>query len=114
MPDYKTEDRSKYEIWWTFGWPYETSAAMARLVFGGVMDRLPQLKVMAHHLGAMVPYFEGRVGPGWDQLGKRTTDEDLAPVLQIGRATRGEDGEAVRTFQPLDRATLARHLAELA
>lgn len=82
MPDYKTEDRSKYEIWWTFGWPYETSAAMARLVFGGVMDRLPQLKVMAHHLGAMVPYFEGRVGPGWDQLGKRTTDEDLAPVLQ--------------------------------
>jgi predicted TIM-barrel fold metal-dependent hydrolase len=81
MPDYRTEEKSKYEIWWTFGWPYETSAAMARLVFGGVMDRLPGLKVLAHHLGAMVPYFEGRVGPGWDQLGKRTTDEDLAPVL---------------------------------
>jgi aminocarboxymuconate-semialdehyde decarboxylase len=82
MPDYKTEDRSKYEIWWTFGWPYETSAAMARLVFGGVMDRLPGLKVLAHHLGAMIPYFEGRVGPGWDQLGKRTTDEDLSGVLK--------------------------------
>ena len=37
LPDYKTEAKSKYEIWWTFGWPYETSAAMARLVFGGVM-----------------------------------------------------------------------------
>lgn len=82
MPDYRTEEKSKYEIWWTFGWPYETSAAMARLVFGGVMDRLPELKVVAHHLGAMVPYFEGRVGPGWDQLGKRTTDEDLSPVLK--------------------------------
>jgi aminocarboxymuconate-semialdehyde decarboxylase len=82
MTDYKTEDKSKYEIWWTFGWPYETSAAMARLVFGGVIDRLPNLKVLAHHLGAMVPYFEGRVGPGWDQLGKRTSDEDLSPVLQ--------------------------------
>jgi aminocarboxymuconate-semialdehyde decarboxylase len=82
VTDYITESKSKYEIWWTFGWPYETSAAMARLVFGGVIDRLPTLKVMAHHLGAMVPYFEGRVGPGWDQLGKRTTDEDLAPVLQ--------------------------------
>jgi predicted TIM-barrel fold metal-dependent hydrolase len=81
MPDYATEDRSRYEIWWTFGWPYETSAAMARLVFSGFMDRLPGLKVMAHHLGAMVPYFEGRVGPGWDQLGKRTTDEDLSGVL---------------------------------
>lgn len=82
MPDYLTEDKSKYEIWWTFGWPYETSAAMARLVFSGIMDRLPQLKLLAHHMGAMVPYFEGRVGPGWDQLGKRTSDEDLTLVLK--------------------------------
>ena len=82
MPDYRTEETSKYEIWWTFGWPYETSAAMARLVFSGIMDRLPELKVLAHHLGAMIPYFEGRVGPGWDQLGKRTSDEDLTLVLQ--------------------------------
>jgi aminocarboxymuconate-semialdehyde decarboxylase len=82
VPDYKTESKSKYEIWWTFGWPYETSAAMARLVFGGVLDRLPELKVLAHHLGAMVPFFEGRVGPGWDQLGKRTTDEDYTVLLK--------------------------------
>jgi predicted TIM-barrel fold metal-dependent hydrolase len=33
-------------------------------------------------MGAMVPYFEGRVGPGWDQLGKRTSDEDLTLVLK--------------------------------
>src|SRR5262249_41281756 len=32
FPDYLTEDKSLYEIWWTFGWPYETSVAMARLV----------------------------------------------------------------------------------
>src|SRR4051794_38691190 len=82
FPDYKTEDKSKYEIWWTFGWPYETSAAMARLVFSGVFDRLPGLKVLAHHLGAMVLFFEGRVGPGMDQLGSRTTDEDLTLVLK--------------------------------
>jgi predicted TIM-barrel fold metal-dependent hydrolase len=82
ITDYKTETKSKYEIWWTFGWPYETSAAMARLVFSGMMDRLPELKVLAHHLGAMVPYFEGRVGPGWDQLGKRTSDEDYTKVLE--------------------------------
>jgi predicted TIM-barrel fold metal-dependent hydrolase len=82
MADYKSERKSKYEIWWAFGWPYETSAAMARLVFSGLMDRLPGLVVVAHHLGAMVPYFEGRVGPGWDQLGNRTSDEDLSMVLK--------------------------------
>jgi predicted TIM-barrel fold metal-dependent hydrolase len=82
MPDYKSEDSSKYEIWWTFGWPYETSAAMARLVFSGMFDKLPNLKIVAHHLGAMVPYFEGRVGPGWDQLGKRTSDADYSGVLK--------------------------------
>ena len=82
MTDYKNEDKSKYEIWWTFGWPYETSAAMARIVFSGMLDKLPELKIVAHHLGAMVPYFEGRVGPGWDQLGKRTSDEDYSIVLK--------------------------------
>jgi predicted TIM-barrel fold metal-dependent hydrolase len=81
MPDYKTESKSKYEIWWTFGWPYETSAAMARLVFSGLMDRLPNIKLLAHHLGALVPYLEGRVGPGWDQLGARTSDEDLRTTV---------------------------------
>jgi aminocarboxymuconate-semialdehyde decarboxylase len=82
LPDYQTEDRSEYEIWWTFGWPYETSAAMARMVFSKFFDRFEGLKVITHHAGGMVPFFEGRVGPGWDQMGKRTTDRDLAPVLK--------------------------------
>jgi predicted TIM-barrel fold metal-dependent hydrolase len=30
----------------------------------------------------MAPYFEGRVGPGWDQLGSRTSDEDYGAVLK--------------------------------
>jgi predicted TIM-barrel fold metal-dependent hydrolase len=79
--DYPTEDRSLYEIWWTFGWPYETSVAMARLVFDGLFDRHPDIRIIAHHMGAMIPYFEGRVGYGWDQLGTRTSDEDYFAVL---------------------------------
>jgi aminocarboxymuconate-semialdehyde decarboxylase len=82
FPDYLTEDRSKYEIWWTFGWPYETSVAMARLVFSGLFDRHPGLKIIVHHMGAMIPYFEGRVGYGWDQLGLRTSDEDYGALLR--------------------------------
>jgi predicted TIM-barrel fold metal-dependent hydrolase len=80
FPDYLTEKKSKYEIWWAFGWPYETSVAMARLVFSGLFDRHPNIKILTHHMGAMVPYFAGRVGPGWDQLGSRTSDEDLTLV----------------------------------
>jgi predicted TIM-barrel fold metal-dependent hydrolase len=82
FPDYLSEERSEYEIWWTFGWPYETSAAMARLVFSRLFDKYPGLKVITHHAGGMVPFFEGRVGAGWDQMGKRTTDRDLGVVLK--------------------------------
>ena len=80
-PDFASEDRSLYEIWWTFGWPYDTSAAMARLVFSGLFDRHPDLKIITHHMGAMAPYFAGRLGPGMDQLGVRTSDEDYGAVL---------------------------------
>src|SRR5205085_9189683 len=64
FPDYLTEPKSKYEMWWTFGWPYETSVAMARIVFAGVFDKHPNLKIVTHHGGAMIPFFEGRIGPG--------------------------------------------------
>jgi predicted TIM-barrel fold metal-dependent hydrolase len=82
FPDYKEEPKSHYEIWWTLGWPYETSVAMAHLVFSGLFDRHPNVKIITHHLGGMIPYFEGRVGPGWDQLGTRTSDEDYTLLLK--------------------------------
>lgn len=78
--DYLTEEQSEYEIWWTFGWPYETSVAMARMVFSRLFDKYAGLKVITHHAGGMVPFFEGRVGPGWDQMGARTTGKDLSAV----------------------------------
>ncbi|MCL6646144.1 MAG: amidohydrolase [Dehalococcoidia bacterium] len=80
FPDYLSEKKSKYEIWWTFGWSYETAAAMARLVFSKVLDKYPNLKIIVHHLGGIVPMLEGRIGPGWDQIGARTSDEDLSLV----------------------------------
>lgn len=82
MSDYATETRSQFEIWWTFGWPYDTSVAMARLVFSGLFEKHPGIKVITHHMGAMAPYFEGRIGPGWDQLGARTSDVNFDQVRQ--------------------------------
>ncbi len=76
--DYAAEDTSRYEIWWALGWPYETSVAMARLVFSGLLERHPDIKIITHHLGAMIPYLEGRIRLGWsEQLGSRTAGEDL-------------------------------------
>jgi predicted TIM-barrel fold metal-dependent hydrolase len=80
--DYPSEQKSKYEIWWLFGWPYETSAFMARLVFSGMLDKLPRLKIITHHLGAMAPFFVNRLGYGMDQFGARTSDEDYEGLLK--------------------------------
>jgi aminocarboxymuconate-semialdehyde decarboxylase len=64
------------------GWPYETGVTLARLVFSGIMDRFPDLKVIAHHLGGVIPYLEGRVAHSFDQLGVRTSDEDYGALLK--------------------------------
>jgi len=86
VADYPGESRSKFDIWWAFGWPYETTAAMARLVFSGIFDRHPDLKIITHHLGAMVPYNEMRAAGGLDQLGTRTDDpDDLAALGRLAR-----------------------------
>src|SRR6266850_2989646 len=80
--DYPTEQKSKYEIYWLFGWPYETSAFMARLVFSQMFERLPKLKIITHHLGAMAPFLVNRIGYGMDQFGSRTVDEDYEGLLK--------------------------------
>jgi predicted TIM-barrel fold metal-dependent hydrolase len=82
VADYKTEDKSKYEIWWALGWPYETSVAMVRIVFAGYFDLWPDLKIITHHMGAMIPYNEGRLGPGYDVLGVRSPGEDYGKLLK--------------------------------
>lgn len=64
--DYKTEDMSKYSIFIVFGWPYETTVAMARLVFSGVFEKHPDLKIITHHCGAMVPYLQQRIECSYD------------------------------------------------
>jgi predicted TIM-barrel fold metal-dependent hydrolase len=59
--EYTTEKKPKYITTSLFGWPYETTMAMARLVFSGVLDKWPNLKVITHHAGGMVPFYEQRI-----------------------------------------------------
>jgi len=61
---------ANYGLWWSLGWPYETAAALSRLVYSGLMERHPRLKVIAHHGAGMVPHFSARLamGPGYRQV----------------------------------------------
>jgi predicted TIM-barrel fold metal-dependent hydrolase len=80
-PDYPlAEKKSLYEIWWTLGWSYETACAMSRLIMSKIIDNHPNLKIITHHFGGIVPMLEGRLGPGWDVLGSRTSDEDYVAL----------------------------------
>jgi aminocarboxymuconate-semialdehyde decarboxylase len=80
--DYIGETQSKYEIWQVLGWPYETSVAMARIVFSGLFEKLPQMRLITHHCGAMIPFFAGRCETLWAQLGSRTADASYDDLLK--------------------------------
>jgi uncharacterized protein len=68
--DYPTETASDYGLWWSLGWPYETAAALSRLVYSGTIERHPNLKLIAHHGAGMIPHFSARLamGPGFRQV----------------------------------------------
>jgi predicted TIM-barrel fold metal-dependent hydrolase len=104
MPDYQTETSSEDEVWFMFGWPYETTACMTRLIFSGLLDEYPKLKIITHHYGGMIPFFSGKIKLGFSQIFFGTREENpmaakrnlkLPPVdyfkmLYADTATNGE------------------------
>ncbi len=74
--DYASEKVSEDEIWFSFGWPYETTGCMARLVYSGLFDELPQLKIITHHMAGMIPYFAGKISLGFRQIFYGTPDRN--------------------------------------
>jgi aminocarboxymuconate-semialdehyde decarboxylase len=68
VPDYAAEQQSEDEIWFSFGWPYETTACMTRLIYSGLLDELPSLKIITHHMGGMIPYFPAKIKLGFRQI----------------------------------------------
>lgn len=44
-----------------FSWEYELSQAMLQLVQNDIFKKAPNLKILVHHAGAMVPFFSGRI-----------------------------------------------------
>lgn len=66
LADYRTEKKSKYMIFHIFGWPYETTSAMVRIVMSGILERYPDLKFITHHCGGMVPFLVERIKGAYD------------------------------------------------
>ncbi len=67
MPGYDLDKRSQYGIAEAFGWPYETTVAMARLVCSGVLEKYPNLKFITHHCGGMVSFYGQRFNSWYHQ-----------------------------------------------
>ena len=65
-PDFAAEDQSYNQLFSIFGWPYDTTAVMTRLIFAGIFERFPKIKIITHHCGALVPYFAERIAVHYD------------------------------------------------
>jgi aminocarboxymuconate-semialdehyde decarboxylase len=55
-------------------------------VFAGLFEKLPDMRLVTHHCGAMIPFFAGRAETLWAQLGSRSVDENYDEILK--RMTR--------------------------
>lgn len=95
VADYPGEERSRHEIWWMFGWPYDTTIAMSRLVLDGLFDRHPDLNIITHHCGGMVPFYVGRLEYWLRTFGVRTSEDDIAGTT---RALKRPAEEYFRMF----------------
>lgn len=55
----------KYWLPWLVGMPAEQSRAVCSMIFGGVLERLPKLRVAFAHGGGSFPYTLGRIEHGF-------------------------------------------------
>ena len=60
------EQMERYWLPWLVGMPAETSRAICSMIFGGVFERLPNLRVAFAHGGGAFPATIGRIQHGFD------------------------------------------------
>lgn len=60
-------DMQKYWLPWLVGMPAETSRAICSMIFGGVLERLPKLRVAFAHGGGSFPATFARIAHGFDE-----------------------------------------------
>jgi len=80
LHDWHDYDESETWIYKMMGWPFDTSIALARLVFSGLMDRYENLEIISHHLGGAFPYWVGRIR-SWYQTRQEEPELYTNPAL---------------------------------
>lgn len=79
-------EMNKYWLPWLVGMPAETSRAICSLIFGGVMERLPNLKVAFAHGGGSFPATIGRISHGFRvRPDLCAVDNNVDPQEYLGR-----------------------------
>jgi aminocarboxymuconate-semialdehyde decarboxylase len=75
-----------YWLPWLVGMPAETSLAICSMIFGGVFERLPKLRVAFAHGGGSFPITIGRIQHGFDvRPDLCAVDNNVAPTEYLGR-----------------------------
>lgn len=54
-------ESAPFALWQAFTWVFDTTITISRLIFNGIYDRHPRLKLIAHHGGGMIPHFSARI-----------------------------------------------------
>jgi len=61
-------DVMRYNLIASVGFMFDTSLAVARMIFDGFFDRYPKLKLIASHGGGALPYIAGRLDICFDHM----------------------------------------------
>ena len=62
-----TSEMKKYWLPWLVGMPAETTRAICSMIFGGIFEKFPNLRVAFAHGGGTFPYTLGRIEQGFLQ-----------------------------------------------
>ncbi len=80
------EKMGKYWLPWLVGMPAESSLAICSLIFGGVLERLPKLRIAVAHGGGSFPATIGRIQHGFEvRPDLCAIDNPVAPIEYLGR-----------------------------
>ena len=80
------EEMEKYWLPWLVGMPAETSRAICSMIFGGVFERLPNLRVAFAHGGGSFPATAGRIQQGYDARPDLcAVDNQVDPQKYLGK-----------------------------
>ena len=63
-PGVEVMDMTKFDLSWAVGFMFDTTLAFTRMIFYGFFDQYPNMKLIASHGGAALPYLVGRFEKG--------------------------------------------------